>query len=134
MFIEYISAYINKIHKDGYVAFNKGLKSYHFPLSFPSVPSDTRIEEDPSMIAAFFAHQDIPSDVEDAGVYFRLIELDSEDEEFRNKLVSDFQSGMVTSMNFDPSFAMIITWNNMTFANKRPDKELKVSELFDMNF
>ncbi|CAG2164910.1 unnamed protein product [Oppiella nova] len=83
------------VHKDGYVTFNKGLKSYAFPLEFPMVPSDTNVEEDPSIIAAFFAHQDIPSDVDGSGVYFRVIEVEKETNiSLKQRLLDDFGTAM----------------------------------------
>jgi hypothetical protein len=109
------------------VGFNKGLKSYTFPVSFPMVPADTNVEEDPSMIAIWFAHQDIPQEVEGSGVYYRLIEMGTEtDEELKNMILWDFDTAMSGSAGFVPTFVMIITWKNMTFANKRPDRPLKV--------
>lgn len=55
------------IQRDGYIAFNKGLLSYKFPISFPTHPADNKMEEDPSMIAPFFALTDIPSHTEVPG-------------------------------------------------------------------
>lgn len=119
--------FVNQIHKDGYVCFNKGLKSYKFPVSFPTVPEDTNIEEDPSMIAVWFAHQDIPQEVEGSGVYYRLIEMKTEkDEELKNRVLWDFDTAMSGSAGFAPTFVIVVTWKNMTFANKRSDRPLKV--------
>ncbi|CAG2116675.1 unnamed protein product, partial [Medioppia subpectinata] len=116
------------VHKDGYVTFNKGLKSYAFPLSFPMVPDDTNVEEDPSIIAAFFAHQDIPSDVEGSGVYFRLIEVDKEvNLTLKQRLLDDFSTAMAASIGWEPKFAFIVTWKNMTFANRRRERDLKTN-------
>ena len=79
------------------------------------------------MIAIWFAHQDIPSEVEDSGVYYRLIEMGTEtDEDLKNMILWDFDTAMSGSAGFVPTFVMIITWKNMTFANKRSDRPLKV--------
>ena len=51
------------------------------------MPDDTNYEEDPSIIAIFFAHQDIPSDVDGSGVYFRIVEVEKEDNiELKNRI------------------------------------------------
>ncbi|XP_054161232.1 protein mesh-like [Oppia nitens] len=116
------------VHKDGYVTFNKGLKSYSFPVEFPMVPDDTNLEEDPSIIAAFFAHQDIPSEVEGSGVYYRLIEMDKEtNQSIKQRLQSDFGQAMAASVGWQPKFVFIITWKNMTFPNRRRERELKTN-------
>jgi hypothetical protein len=92
------------------------------------VPDNTDIEEDPSMIAIWFSHQDIPQDVDGSGVYYRLIDFGAEtDLELRERIISDFDTAMSGSLGFVPTFVMIITWKNMTFANKRPDRQLKVN-------
>lgn len=52
------------ILKDGHLGFNKGLLSYRYPLKFPMQPTDPKSEEDPSMIAPWFAQQDIPGQTE----------------------------------------------------------------------
>jgi hypothetical protein len=93
------------------------------------VPEDTNIEEDPSLMAIFFAHQDIPAEVEGSGVYFRVVEVEKEqNEEFKNKIIDDFSSSMANSINFVPKYALIVTWKNMTFANRRRERDLKVSQ------
>lgn len=118
----------NQIHKDGYVSFNKGLKSYEFPVEFPTVPDNPDLEQDPSMIAIFFAHQDIPSSVPESGVYFRLVNIQTEqDETLRERLLSDFDSSMACTVGFEPKFAMIISWVNMTFPNRRYHDSLKTN-------
>ncbi|KAJ6218930.1 hypothetical protein RDWZM_004742 [Blomia tropicalis] len=116
------------IHKDGYVSFNRGLKSYQFPVSFPVVPADPKLEEDPSMMAIFFAHQDIPSEIKESGVYFRIENVGTlQNEEYKNRILEDFDQAMAGSGGFVPKFVIIVTWKNMTFANKRPDKPLKTN-------
>ena len=52
------------ILRDGHLGFNKGLLSYRYPLKFPMQPTDPLSEEDPSMIAIWFAQQDIPGQTE----------------------------------------------------------------------
>lgn len=107
------------IHKDGYVSFNKGLMSYSFPLEFPMTP-ESEHEEDPSMISIFFAHQDIPSSVEGAGVYLQLVNLRNEkDLLLKQRILNDFESSMACAVGFEPRFAVIVTWKNMTFPNRR---------------
>lgn len=116
------------VHKDGYVSFNRGLKSYQFPVSFPAVPADTKLEEDPSMMAIFFAHQDIPSEIRESGVYFRIENVATlENEEYKTRILEDFDQAMAGSGGFVPKFVLIITWKNMTFANRRQDKPLKTN-------
>lgn len=116
------------IHKDGYVSFNRGLKSYQFPLQFPTVPSDPEIEQDPSMMAIFFAHQDIPPSIDGSGVYFRIEIVERiQDERYRDRILDNFDKAMAGSGGFTPKFLLIITWKNMTFANRRPDHSLKVN-------
>jgi hypothetical protein len=93
------------------------------------VPEDTNLEEDPSLIAIFFAHQDIPSEVEGSGVYFRIVEVEKEqNEELKNKIIDDFNLAMAASNGFVPKYALIVTWKNMTFPNRRRERELKVSQ------
>ncbi|UXI15282.1 Extracellular domains-containing protein [Sarcoptes scabiei] len=117
------------IHKDGYVSFNRGLKSYQFPISFPVVVEDTSKEEDPSMMAIFFAHQDIPSSIPEAGIYLRIEIVDQiEHKEYKQMILENFDKAMAGSSGFVPKFIIIITWKNMTFANRRPDRPLKVIE------
>lgn len=118
------------IHKDGYASFNRGLKSYQFPLQFPAVPSDPEIEQDPSMMAIFFAHQDIPASVDGSGVYFRIEIVERiQNEQYRNRILDNFDKAMAGSGGFIPKFLLIITWKNMTFANRRSDHPLKVNLL-----
>lgn len=120
--------HFQQIHKDGYVSFNRGLKSYNFPLEFPMTPDNSRLEEDPSMMAIFFAHQDIPSQIEDAGVYFRLVNVATErDVWLRERILKDFDGSMACTVGFEPRFALIITWKNMTFPNRRDREGIKVS-------
>ena len=82
------------------------------------------------MIAIWFSHQDIPQDVEGSGVYYRLIEVGTEsDEDLRQRIMSDFDTAMSGSAGFVPTFVIVITWKNMTFANKRPERQLKVKKI-----
>ena len=104
------------------------MKSYEFPVDFPAVPDNTDLEEDPSMIAIFFAHQDIPSSIDESGVYFRLINMQTDkDEELKERIMSDFDSSMACTVGFEPKFVMIITWKNMTFPNRRNYDTLKTN-------
>jgi len=85
------------------------------------------------MIAIWFSHQDIPQEVDGSGVYYRLIEVGTEsDENLYDMIVSDFDTAMSGSLGFVPTFVMVITWKNMTFANKRPERPLKVEIVFLM--
>ena len=59
------------IQKDGHLGFNNGLPSYKYPLKFPIQPTDILLEEDPSLIAVWFAQQDIPLDKEVPGSFFK---------------------------------------------------------------
>ncbi|RWS30329.1 mesh-like CUB and sushi domain-containing protein [Leptotrombidium deliense] len=118
------------IHRDGYIGFNKGLLSYNFPLKFPLIPTDPLVEEDPSLIAPFFALQDIPSsrEVPFSGVYFKIVNIETEPNiTLRDRLILDFREGMIGASNFRPKHAMIITWRNMTFASRRDEKGLKTN-------
>lgn len=117
------------IHKDGYLAFNVGQLSYKFPVKFPIPPEiATNKGQDPSMLAPFFAIQDIPQNVPGAGIYLRVIELAKENNEtLRNGIYADFREGMIGAADFHPKFAVIITWKNMTYANKAPDFDLKTN-------
>ncbi|CAG2180584.1 unnamed protein product, partial [Oppiella nova] len=112
------------IQRDGYLAFNKGLLSYKFPVKFPFVPKDNFME-DPSMIAPWFAQQDIPTEVPHAGVYLRIVNLESEyNITLRDRIYYDFREGMIGASDFKPKFALIITWRNMTMVNRQPDMPL----------
>lgn len=125
--LPYISSI--QIHKDGYLAFNQGQLSYKFPVKFP-IPPQTSVNkgQDPSLIAPFFAIQDIPQIVPGAGIYLRVIELAKEkNETLREGIYADFRDGMIGAADFRPKFAIIITWKNMTYANKAPDFELKTN-------
>lgn len=83
---------------------------------------------DPSLIAPFFAIQEIPGKINGAGVYFKVVELEKEQNiTLRERIYADFREGMIGSANFRPKFALIITWRNMTFANKAPEFDMKVS-------
>ena len=133
------------IQKDG-LGFNKGLPSYKYPLKFPIQPTDTLVEEDPSLIAVWFAQQDIPLDKEapgkiwpqikvkfklffdlGAGVYFKLVILqDEKNITLRDRIILDFQEGMIGAADFMPKFALIVTWRNLTFVNRREERPLKV--------
>lgn len=101
-------------------------------MKFPYPPPNKHQKgTDPSIIAPFFALQDIPSDIPNAGVYLRIVDMNKEtNETLRNRIYADFQEGMIGASNFKPKFAIIITWKNMTFANKAPDFPLKVRILF----
>lgn len=116
------------IQKDGYLAFNKGLLSYKFPLKFPMTITDPLIQEDPSLISPWFSLQDIPNDIPHAGVYFKIVNIGSEmNVTLRDRLVLDFREGMIGAANFIPKYAMIITWRNLTMVNRRPERELKTN-------
>lgn len=92
------------------------------------MPDNPDLEQDPSMIAIFFAHQDIPASIPESGVYFRLINLQTEhDEALKERILSDFDSSMACTVGFEPKFAMIITWVNMTFPNRRNHDDLKTN-------
>ena len=118
------------MNRDGYLSFNKGLLSYKFPAKFPINPRDNLLEEDPAMIAPWFAYQDIPTEVPNAGVYLRVINLESEPNiTLRDQIYADFREGMIGTSNFRPKFALIITWRNMTMVNRRPERPLVVSLL-----
>ncbi|CAG2181034.1 unnamed protein product, partial [Oppiella nova] len=111
------------IQRDGYLAFNKGLLSYKFPVKFPSVPKDNLMEEDPSMIAPWFAQQDIPTEVPHAGVYLKIVNLESElNITLRDRIYYDFREGMIGASR--SKFALIITWRNMTMVNRQPKMPL----------
>lgn len=115
------------IQKDGYLGFNKGLLSYSYPLKFPVRPNDPLAEEDPSLIAAWFAQQEIPNKVPEAGVYFKIVNLANEkNQTLKDQLILDFREGMIGAADFQPRFALIITWRNMTFVNRRPETAMKV--------
>ena len=115
------------MQRDGYLTFNKGMLSYEFPLKFPILPRDTWIEEDPSLIALLFAKQNIPTEVADAGVYLRLINLEQEKNiTLRDRIYADFSEGMIGASDFKPKFAIVVTWRNMTMVNRRPEEPLVV--------
>ena len=102
--------------------------SYKFPVHFPINPRDSLLEEDPSMIAPWFAIQDIPTEVPNAGVYLKIVYLDSEQNiTLRDRILYDFREGMIGASDFRPKFALIVTWRNMTMVNRRPEKPLVVS-------
>ncbi|CAG2177120.1 unnamed protein product, partial [Oppiella nova] len=89
------------IQRDGYLAFNKGLLSYKFPVKFPFVPKDNLMKEDPSMIAPWFAQQDIPTEVPHAGVYLKIVNLESElNITLRDRIYYDFREGMIGASDF----------------------------------
>jgi hypothetical protein len=132
-FLTFISTIYHKIQRDGYLAFNKGLLSYKFPVHFPITPRDPFLEEDPSMIAPWFALQDIPTEVPNAGVYLKIVNLESEyNITLRERIYMDFREGMIGAADFRPKFALIITWRNMTFVNRRPEKPLVVCINYNM--
>lgn len=80
------------IQKDGYLAFNKGLLSYEFPLRLPITPRDALIEEDPSIISPWFALQDIANNVPQAGVYLKIVNIGSEKNiTVRDRIILDFR-------------------------------------------
>jgi len=80
------------------------------------------------MIAIFFAHQDIPSSASESGVYFRMVNMQTDpDEPLKERILSDFDSSMACTVGFEPKFALIITWKNMTFPNRRSYDSLKTN-------
>jgi hypothetical protein len=122
------------IQRDGYITFNKGMQTYRFPLQFPIQPTDTFVQEDPSLLAPFFAMQDISTETPGAGVYFRIINLadpmgyNSPDFGLlRDRILLDFREGMIGASDFAPKYAMIVTWANMTIANRRTERKLKTN-------
>lgn len=122
------------IQRDGYISFNKGMQTYRFPLQLPIQPSDTFIQEDPSMLAPFFAMQDISPETPGAGVYFHIVNLadtmgyyDPEYGMLRDRILLDFREGMIGASDFVPKWAMIVTWRNMTIANRRTERPLKTN-------
>ena len=66
------------------------------------------------MIAIWFAHQDIPPDVDGAGVYFRMVDLAQQPDEFREKVTNDFVNGMTGAAEFEPThlpdFSVLKLW------------------------
>lgn len=103
--------------------------SYKFPIHLPINPRDRLLEEDPSIIAPWFAQQDIPTEVPNAGVYLKIVNMESEyNITLRERIYADFREGMIGASEFRPKFALIITWRNMTMVNRRPEKPLVVSE------
>lgn len=122
------------IQRDGYITFNKGMQTYRFPLQLPIQPTDTFVQEDPSLIAPFFAMQDISPDTPFAGVYFRVINLadtqgiyDPDYGILRDRILLDFREGMIGASDFIPKYAMIVTWRNMTVSNRRTERPLKTN-------
>ena len=96
-------------------------------MRFPSHPLDPFSEEDPSVIAPWFALQDIPTEVPHAGVYFRIVNIESEyNQTLKDRLILDFREGMIGAADFTPKFVLIVTWRNMTMVNRRPEKPLVV--------
>lgn len=91
--------------------------------------SDINKGIDPSIIAPFFAIQDIPGNrVAKAGVYLRLVQMDKEvNTTLRDRIYADFREGMIGASDFRPKFAIIVTWRNMTYANKAPEYDLKTN-------
>lgn len=82
---------------------------------------------DPSLIAPFFALQDIPEGVNGAGVYLRVVELEKElNITLKERIISDFREGMIGAADFTPKFAIIVTWKNMTYSNRAPEFDLVV--------
>lgn len=78
------------------------------------------------MIAIWFSHQDIP-EIDGAGLYFKMIDMSQEPNKgLVERIRRDFDGALAGSVGWSPKFAIIITWKNMTFANRRPDKPLKV--------
>jgi hypothetical protein len=101
--------------------------SYKFPIKFLILPRDPLLEEDPSIIAPWFALQDIPTEVPNAGVYLKIVNLESEwNITLRERIYPDFRGGMIGAADFKPKFALIITWKNMTIINRRPEMPLVV--------
>lgn len=118
------------IQKDGYLGFNKGLLSYTYPIKLPVKPNDPLAEEDPSLIAPWFSQQEIPTQnkVPEAGVYFKMVNLATEkNQTLKDQLTLDFREGMIGASDFVPRFALIITWRNMTFVNKRPETQMRTN-------
>lgn len=126
------------IQRDGYITFNKGLQTYVFPLKLPIQPSDTFVQEDPAFLAPLFAMQDITPDIAQSGVYFRIINMADPTRGFydpnyegrlalRDRILFDFKTGMIGASDFVPKWAMIVTWCNMTIANRRTERPLKTN-------
>ncbi|XP_035228405.1 protein mesh-like [Stegodyphus dumicola] len=117
------------IHRDGYILFNKGLLEYPSPVKFPTpFIRDPSREEDPSLIAPWFSYQDIPNSIEGAGVYSQLINLASQnDEHLKERIRLDFKDAMIGSADFEPTYALIVTWRNVTHANRMPTSQLKTN-------
>jgi len=62
-----------------------------------------------------------------AGVYFKLVILqDEKNITLRDRIILDFQEGMIGAADFMPKFALIVTWRNLTFVNRREERPLKV--------
>uniref|UniRef100_A0A6G1S5F6 Extracellular domains-containing protein CG31004 n=1 Tax=Aceria tosichella TaxID=561515 RepID=A0A6G1S5F6_9ACAR len=122
------------LQRDGYITFNKGMQTYRFPLSLPIQPTDTFVQEDPSMMAPFFAMQDVAPETPGAGVYFRIVNLadpmgyyNPDYGLLRDRILLDFREGMIGASDFVPKYAMIVTWANMTIANRRTERRLKTN-------
>ncbi len=88
-------------------------------MRFPFLPRDRLLEEDPSIIAPWFALQDIPTEVPNAGVYLKIVNLESE-------WNITLRERMIGAADFKPKFAIIVTWRNMTMVNRRPEMPLVV--------
>ena len=55
-----------------------------------------------------------------AGMYMEMIHLDSTNNiTLRDRIILDFREGMIGADDFTPMHAIIITWRNMTFANRQ---------------
>lgn len=122
------------IQRDGYITFNKGMQTYRFPLQLPIQPQDTFVQEDPALLAPFFAMQDIAPETPGAGVYFRIVNMadtlgyyDPDYNTLRDRISLDFREGMIGASDFMPKWAMIVTWRNMTIANRRTERPLKTN-------
>lgn len=117
------------IHRDGYLLFNKGLLEYTYPVKFPTpYIKDRSREEDPSLIAPWFSYQDIPNTIEGAGVYCQLVNMGQEkNESLKLRLELDFKDSMIGSGDFIPTYALIVTWRNVTHANRMPGSKLRTN-------
>ncbi|GFS95561.1 protein mesh [Nephila pilipes] len=117
------------IHRDGHILFNKGLIDYPTPVKFPIVNiRDPFREEDPSLIAPWLSQQEIPNSIEGAGIYSQLVDLTREkNESLKERIRMDFKDAMVGSADFEPRYAVIVTWKNVTHANRMPGSRLKTN-------
>ncbi|KAH7644783.1 protein mesh [Dermatophagoides farinae] len=113
------------IQRDGYLAFSQGQLSYNFPIKFPYAPPNKQSKgHDPAIIAPFFAMQEVEPRAPQGGIYLRVVDLTKESNyTLRDRIYADFREGMIGASNFHPKFAMIITWQNMTYTNRAPDFE-----------